>query len=1393
MHSDNHPVDQPEDSYRYALNAVIQDGKFCNEAGNELCAELPANYHLIGHAYAIDSVIVLLASGSGESEIGRIRDCTYTTLLNELALNFSLKHQMKDVKFRIRRGCEEVLYFTDDYNPPRAINLSKLDDYYTAGVFDARKVNLFRDVIVPTITAQVNEYGGSVKLGTYNFAFRYLDEDLNPSHWVCTTPTIAVYDESINTPYTGIDGGIGIDVDPVNGLPNTSKSISLNLGNLDTRFPYYQIAVIAATSASGRPSSYLVSPETPISQSLFTYSGGVEAYTNATAEEIALPKQEIEQAAALEIANNRLLLANIKGKKIDYAELQRAASKIYTNYQILEVDAKDQTIPGNAKNPNTYYEKMSEMGGEVRAYGIVYVFEGGYESPACHIPGRPANVNPLDGSCTLITGDNTLIPAPEIASQWDTSPISTWTPDMRHIFNDPADYDGSLKRYQVYNTATKFNTPSSGLMGYYQTESAIYPDIVDCNGESIWGIDACGNQLAGQNIRHHRMPDRQLQPQYNYATDKIRLIGVTFNNIEYPDTRIVGHYIVAAERTEDNKTVLDKGVAFRYNDCSDLKAFSYMGGTISNDPMQFIATPRFFYNNELLGGYIKAEADLGVSRSHNATDIKKLTGVGQDDIYFGLRTITCTSGQTNIPQRNYAVQRYMKLGAMSKDVLDGDAIGNMSMTNNVNLYKTYETIPQHSYVSVCLFRDVYTNLFNLKYYKIHADVLTPQTFRKSSTVFGGDTFISEFKILDYKIRDINEGLWKNLAIIGSIIVGLVATVVTAGLAAPAAVATVVVATAAAAAFIGITATTVAAHIKAIKDGIYEECLEDEDIDQAVADEFGLLDGLDKKVILAIEYFKGLWVESSINLDLRHSNNDDCGTYYQGGDFFNFIQPKLTYYNEEENEFQVKPVFCPQIYLYNKDYSRQDRQKAYFSLPVSFDYCSGCAEEFPNRVIWSEVSLDEQQSDAFRVFLANNAQDIPGRYGPITNLIKKGEKLYITTTDMLYYAPENLQERINSDLVTYIGTGDYLGIPPREVVDSELGSVGCMDSISPINTPFGTVILDVKDGIVFLLASSLEPISMSGMDSFFRSELALRSSQPINPAHPHGVGYMTYYDPEERRLIITKKDFVPNTRIVETPYGGSGLYYHPNGYWYFNTGNTLNLVDIRNANYFTNYSWTVSYSLTDKKWISHHSYIPDYAFYTKQNFFTSINSEVWSHNADGVYNKYYGISYPHILDMVDVAGQTVKWQYAELHTEAEKGDVEQRYVTFNKAWFYNSRQSSGLQLLRPVSSGADHLIDASKDEFGVIKIDKRERTWNISDLRDYVTNYGVPVSSSDWAAIGSAYPVDKIPNPLSTTASKNWYDIEGFRDKYLNARFYFELNDVRLLTNFVTFYKIQSPR
>ena len=113
------------------------------------------------------------------------------------------------------------------------------------------------------------------------------------------------------------------------------------------------------------------------------------------------------------------------------------------------------------------------------------------------------------------------------------------------------------ENWLTQDSSNLFGLPfSTGYLAYWESEFD-YPDF-ECNGERIFPEGK---------IRHHKMPDNAIEPHFWNLWDNeyILPLGVDFYNIvaptEYAD-QVQGYYIVRAERTIDNKTVLDKGIIY---------------------------------------------------------------------------------------------------------------------------------------------------------------------------------------------------------------------------------------------------------------------------------------------------------------------------------------------------------------------------------------------------------------------------------------------------------------------------------------------------------------------------------------------------------------------------------------------------------------------------------------------------------------------------------------------------------------------------------------------------------------------------------------------------------------------------------------------------------------
>lgn len=390
MNQDIHPKFQPEGTYRMALNAIIEssDGDLStitNELGNELWATLPANKKIIGHKLLNDNTVVLcLYSDTSNHEIG-IFDSSkkeYVTVLSG-DFNFSNLHYV-NIIYRLKNGCERILYLTDNYNEYRVINIDR-PEYYTDGITTAvlsfDKFAYSREYLHPNINVSILNSGGALALGVYRFAYRLLDQDKNPTDWFFISNPISISGDSellkddlltVNK----YDGGVNV-ASEIGYKPLVNKSVQLNISNVDSRFQFIQLAAIQHTSSSGAltkidvltPSAIVPNNNAPTTLT-YVYTGYDSQTDNqASLDEIFSERQKLYQIVAHEIKDGKLFVANSTNKMKDYTGFQRHASKIRTEW----VEQPEEIYSPLSKEADYYFGNGSFTYDEVEALGIVYI------------------------------------------------------------------------------------------------------------------------------------------------------------------------------------------------------------------------------------------------------------------------------------------------------------------------------------------------------------------------------------------------------------------------------------------------------------------------------------------------------------------------------------------------------------------------------------------------------------------------------------------------------------------------------------------------------------------------------------------------------------------------------------------------------------------------------------------------------------------------------------------------------------------------------------------------------------------------------------------------------------------------------------------------------------
>lgn len=425
--------------------------------------------------------------------------------------------------------------------------------------------------------------------------------------------------------------------------------------------------------------------------------------------------------------------------------------------------------------------------------------------------------------------------------------------------------------------------------------------------------------------------------------------------------------------------------------------------------------------------------------------------------------------------------------------------------------------------------------------------------------------------------------WNYIVAAVLVVVAVAATIFSFGLLGPASAVAIVAAGAIAAGAIGVATSLTLSGIKQTAWNKAYNQLYEQGLRKTITDEYLLHDtdpnslqqrGFEKNPsddeIQWLGDSVNLWFESSVNMGLRHGasdgtpdfvnapNNFEAGTTYPewNREYFgvnsvgsedinpttsldNHMLKKLTYLDTTKKGYRgYFGLAAAEMYLLNPDYKRRNKQKAYNHLALEYDCCSDCAEKFPHRFHWSEQAFQEEVTDNFRMFLPNNYKDLEAETGRITDIFRIQNNLYIHTEEGLWHCPQTFQERVTNDVISFIGTGEYFSIPPRKMVDDNNSSAGNKHKWARTKTKFGVLFPCQKEKKWYLFSGEqLQPISDNGNSSWFKThmnfaveDLYTKSTGQFypyrnNPSNKIGTGFLSTYDTNKERLILTKKDFI----------------------------------------------------------------------------------------------------------------------------------------------------------------------------------------------------------------------------------------------------------------------------
>jgi hypothetical protein len=313
--------------------------------------------------------------------------------------DFDCEHQIQ-MFVRIDYDGSVNIYLTDFKSSIRTVN----SGFNQSGICNGRLyfdgsfpngVELLQETCQhPIIDSMTVTESGCHKAGNWFYFIRYNTINFNPTSFLGESNAVQLFADALGT---------GITIDGDEGTVVTNKSVVLNLVNLDTTYPYLEIAYIHYYN--GTFETGLIDQLYPInanSSSLQVTVTGCEQVLDLAFEDILRKKTSNDIVKSITQIENRLWGGNVKSRALFHPDLLAFANAIIVRpndtLQILDKTfvAGDNVPPfGQYKDYQKTYNETGYFRSEAYPYAVVYVFKSGRESEPLPVTGYDAWFDPF--------------------------------------------------------------------------------------------------------------------------------------------------------------------------------------------------------------------------------------------------------------------------------------------------------------------------------------------------------------------------------------------------------------------------------------------------------------------------------------------------------------------------------------------------------------------------------------------------------------------------------------------------------------------------------------------------------------------------------------------------------------------------------------------------------------------------------------------------------------------------------------------------------------------------------------------------------------------------------------------------------------------------------------
>ncbi len=423
-----------------------------------------------------------------------------------------------------------------------------------------------------------------------------------------------------------------------------------------------------------------------------------------------------------------------------------------------------------------------------------------------------------------------------------------------------------------------------------------------------------------------------------------------------------------------------------------------------------------------------------------------------------------------------------------------------------------------------------------------------------------------------------------------------------------------------------------------------------------------------------------YCESEYNLENRDWDESINGKHYD----------RYTYSNVSDL-LRSDRIPYDNKYLFDRTYLKPLLENFIPKQRRDFDpkIASSCYTTFKNRVIYSQPATKEQIRDNWRVYLPNNYINFNKEEGNLTTVKPFGRDRLVFLFDRsgpsVSLGVDTLQTTGGIDVV--LGDGGLFARRPQKIVYSDYAYGSSQSRWAYVNTQFGGFYPSQKQGKVFMFTGDgLDEISRGGLNWWFKENLPSKLVEQFpnytNTDNPiSGVALVSIYDNTDDIYYLSKVDYA-----VKAEWLSRARYDSEQGK--FLIGSTP--VQLGDPAFFDDASWTVSYDIKTKSWISFHDWHPQWTFQTENHFLTYKNKALWKHNEScNSFCNFYGEDKPFEIEFAVSNGQQVSTLASlEWNLEAYKY-YNNCYDTFHlldynfdEMMVYTPEQNSGLIKLFP---------------------------------------------------------------------------------------------------------------